>query len=137
MPVAFGPAMQVQISTHQGPIPPPQVLAAYEQAHPGAAAWVLKEAETAATHVREMERLAIRYQARDAALHRILPFFLVALLLIISAVMAIFASAVLGGVAFIGTLASVVIVYLKAAMGAEKKPTPENGGSAGRPSRAS
>jgi uncharacterized membrane protein len=122
--------MQVQISAHQGPLPPPQILAAYEQAHAGAAAWVLKEAEASAAHVREMERRAIRYQARDALLHRILPFLLVALLLTISAVLAVFASAILGGVAFIGTLAGVVTVYLKGALGPGSTANAEKPGSA-------
>lgn len=126
----FASAVQVQISAHQGPLPPPQVLAAYEQAHPGAAAWVLREAEASAAHVREMERRAIRYQARDALLHRILPFALVALLLIISAALAIFANAIIGGIAFFSTLASVVIVYLKGALGAGSAAPTENPGSA-------
>jgi uncharacterized membrane protein len=107
--------VQVQF-THQGPLPPPQHLAGYEQAHPGAAAWILREAEASAAHTRDMERLAIRYQARDAFLERLLPFSLVAILLIISAIMA-YANAVLGGVAFVGTLAGVVTVYLKGSMG--------------------
>jgi uncharacterized membrane protein len=127
IPVSFASAMQVQISAHQGPLPPPQVLAAYEQAHPGAAAWVLREAEASAAHVREMERRVLRYQARDALLHRILPFALVALLLTISAILAIFASPVLGGAAFFGTLAGVVGIYLKGAMDSGKQPAGGSG----------
>jgi len=134
MPPSLAPALQVQISAHQGPLPPPQILAAYEQAHPGAAAWVLKEAEASAAHVREMERRAIRYQARDALLHRILPFLLVALLLTISAILAIFASAIVGVVAFVSTLASVVIVYLKSALGPGSTTNAETpGGAAATP----
>jgi uncharacterized membrane protein len=125
MPTVFGAGLQVQISSHQGPLPPAQELAALEAVHPGAVAWVLDEAKDAATHVRDMEWEASRYQGRDALLHRILPFLLVALLLIISAVLAIFANPFLGGAAFFGTLASVVVVYLRAAMGGEKKPPPE------------
>jgi uncharacterized membrane protein len=127
IPVSFASAMQVQISAHQGPLPPPQVLAAYEQAHPGAAAWVLKEAEASASHLREMERRVLRYQARDALLHRILPFALVALLLAISAILAVFASPVLGGAAFFGTLAGVVGIYLKGAMDGGKQPAGGSG----------
>ncbi len=68
-----------------------------------------------------MEQRALRYQARDALLHRVLPFALVATLLAISALMAIFANAYVGGAAFVTTLAGVVTVYLKGAMGGEKK----------------
>ena len=79
----------------------------------------------------------MRYQARDALLHRILPFLLVALLLIISAILAIFASPYLGGAAFFGTLAGVVGVYLKGAMDSGKQsaaaPGSEVVGSSGHP----
>jgi energy-coupling factor transporter transmembrane protein EcfT len=70
-----------------------------------------------------MEQTALRYQARDALLHRIFPFCLVAMLLVISALMAIFANAYVGGAAFATTLAGVVTVYLRGAMGGEKKAT--------------
>jgi uncharacterized membrane protein len=119
---APSPALQLQISSHQGPLPPAQELAALEAAHPGAAAWVLEEAKTAAAHVRAMEARVLRYQARDALLRRALPFCLVAMLLAISALMAVFANAYVGGAAFVTTLAGVVTVYLKGAMDGEEKP---------------
>lgn len=123
--------MQLQISAHQGPLPPPQILAGYEQAHPGAAAWVLREAETAASHVRDMEQMAIRYQARDALLQRTLPFALVALLLLVSTALAIFANVILGGIAFGSTLAGVVTVYLQGTFGGASASKAEAIGSAG------
>jgi uncharacterized membrane protein len=112
--------MQVQVTTHQGLLPPPQILGGYEQVHQGAAAWILREAEASAAHVREMERRVLEYQARDALLHRALPFFLVAILLVASTFMAIFANVYMGGIAFFSTLASVVTVYLKGSMGAKQ-----------------
>jgi len=119
-PAGFTPSMQGQFSSYQGPLPAPQKIADYEKAHPGAAAWILSEAGTSATHTRDMERLALRYQARDALLHRVLPFLLVALLLILSAALGIFANIYLGGAAFFGTLASVVTVYLKGSLGTKQ-----------------
>jgi len=96
------------------------VLGGYEQVHPGAAAWILREAEASAAHVREMEKRTLKYQARDALLHRVLPFSLVAILLISSTFMAIFANVGRGGIAFFGTLASLVTVFLKGGMGTKQ-----------------
>ena len=103
----------LQFSTHVGPLPPPQQLAAYEDAHPGAAAWILAQAHANAEHVRDMDRRMLQVRARDGLLHRALPFLPVGLLLIVSGVMAVFASKVLGGAAFFATLAGVVTVYLR------------------------
>lgn len=97
------------------------MLTAYDAAHPGAATWILKEAEANAQHVRDMERRAIRDQSRDNLLHRLLPFLLVFVLIVASVILAVFANKVLGGVAFFGTLASVVIAYLKGS-----QPQPSN-----------
>lgn len=98
---------------HAGPLPPPEQLRGYELVHPGAAAWILNEAEKNADHVRAMERLAIAGQTRDATLHRVLPFLLVLAFLLASTCIAIWASVVLGGIGFGGTLLSVMLAYFK------------------------
>lgn len=120
MPVAFAPLQS--ISLHQGPLPPPQVLDGYEKVHPGSAAWILQEAQTSAEHVRRMEARGVEIQARDLLLHRVLPFALVTGFLIASVILAIFASPVLGGIAFFTTLGSVVTVYLRGALGTAREP---------------
>ncbi len=74
---------------------------------------------------------------RDALLHRILPFILVATLLVISAILGVFANAVLGGVAFFSTLAGVVIVYLNATLGGEKSQPQADGTEHPRPEQPS
>lgn len=119
-PLSFGPfpsqiatGIAVQASLHVGPLPPAREFADYEAAYPGAAAWILSEAAKASEHGRAVELTAAKIQARDALLHRALPFALVAILIGASAVMAIYASKVLGGLAFFGTLAGVVTVYLR------------------------
>jgi uncharacterized membrane protein len=120
-PAVLQTALQLQI--HQGPLPPAQELKALEAVHPGATAWLLEEAKISSAHVRAMEAQVLRYKARDALLHRVLPFCLVAMLLAISALMAIFANAYVGGFAFVSTLAGVVTAYLKGAMDGDKAPS--------------
>lgn len=141
LPLRLAPtvaATSVQISAHAGPLPPPQQFAAYEDVHPGAAAWILAQAEANAAHAREMDRRMLAFQARDGLLHRVLPFALVALLVAVSGVMAVFASKVLGGAAFFATLAGVVTVYLR---GGQTSAGPTGGAAAaprheGRATRA-
>jgi uncharacterized membrane protein len=116
LPLGLPFGVQIQLSSHVGPLPPAQQLVEYEGAHKGAIDWILTEAKTGAEHVRQMESRAIRYQGRDAMLHRVLPFALVAILVLASTAMA-FASPILGGLTFFGTLAAVVTVYLKGAQG--------------------
>jgi hypothetical protein len=75
---------------------------------------VLDQAAADAAHIREMEKLAISIQGRDAFLHRILPFALVAGLVAASVLISIFASVYLGAAVFgFTSIAGVVTVYLK------------------------
>ena len=88
---------QVAATFHAGPLPPARELAAYEEAHAGAATWILREAELNAEHVREMERLGARLQTRDAFLLRALPFCFVTLFVVCATVIAIWGNVWFGG----------------------------------------
>ncbi|WP_284944037.1 hypothetical protein [Acidisoma cladoniae] len=87
-------------------------MIAYRQV-PGAAEWIINQAEINMDHTRAMEKAAADVQRMDASLHRILPFLLVLVLIVASVVLGLFANPWVGGVSFFSTLASVVIVYLK------------------------
>ena len=110
----------VSIRQHEGPLPSPSELADYERAYPGAAEWLFAEAKAHATHLRQMERLAYRTQARDAALHRILPFTMVAFFLSGAVALGTYGNPWLGGSAFAAVLGTVVGAYVK---GTTKKQT--------------
>jgi uncharacterized membrane protein len=96
---------------HQGPLPLPSQLAEYDAVHPGAARWIIEQADKGAAHVREMELRAIKTQRLDMLLHRGLPFALVALFLIASVALA-FVYPIGGALGLITTVATVLIAYL-------------------------
>ncbi len=102
-----------ELTRYEGPLPSPKTLADFEKAYPGAAEWILTEALAAASHARTIETKAIAMQATDDLLVRLLPFAAVTILIAASVLIAVFASPVLGGTAFLATLASVVTAYIK------------------------
>lgn len=110
---SFGVAQQVATTFHAGPLPPARELAAYDQAHPGAAAWILHEAELNAEHVRVMERLGARLQTRDALLLRTLPFCFVTLFVLCATMIAIWGNVWFGGSLLASALGGVALAYLK------------------------
>ncbi len=56
---------QILTSHHEGPIPPPQLLEAYERLCPGAAARIMQWAEDDLTHSRVMERSVLETVSRE------------------------------------------------------------------------
>lgn len=105
--------LSVSFSAHQGPLPPPEQLAAYERLHPGSAAWILDQAEQNAEHIRSMERRGAAAQERDALLKRVLPFAVVVVFLAGWVAIAIWASPIIGAAGAFTTLASVLLAYFK------------------------
>jgi len=79
--------------------------------YPGAAHWIIDQAEKNAAHVREMELRAIGLQRLDMLLHRLLPFGLVVAFLIASLALAYFNPAA-GAAGLIATLGTVLTAYL-------------------------
>jgi uncharacterized membrane protein len=100
------------MAMHSGPLPPPGQLADYEAVYPGAAEWIIKEAERNAAHVRDMERQGIRAQRIDMLLFRLLPFALVAAFLLASVIIAVFVNPYIGGAAVVATMGGVLTAYL-------------------------
>ncbi len=108
-----GMVLATQATFRSGPLPTAQELGDYERASPGAALWILNEAEKSASHLRIVELQALRIESRDILLRRLLPFLVVFTFLVGSVLIALFASTIAGMAAFAATLASVVLVYLK------------------------
>ncbi|MBR2124529.1 MAG: DUF2335 domain-containing protein [Acetobacter sp.] len=57
-----------QLSIHSGPLPPPEQLLRYNDAVPNAADRIIRMAETQLEHRIQIEKLAIRTQARNSTL---------------------------------------------------------------------
>jgi uncharacterized membrane protein len=96
---------------HVGPLPPPSQLAEYEAVYPGAARWIIEQADKNAEHVRDMERRSLSVQRADMLLHRLLPFGLVVIFLAACVVLA-FASPAAGAAGLFITMAGVLTAYL-------------------------
>ena len=112
---------QVATSFHAGPLPPARELPAYDQAHPGAAAWILHEAALNAEHVRAMERLGARRQTRDALLLRVLPFCFVTLVVICATAIGVWGNVWFGGSLLASALGGVALAYVKSSGGAHPR----------------
>ena len=95
-----------------GPIPPPQILEQYDLILPGAAERILKMAEDQSSHRRSLEKQIVQAEIRQVRLGQILGFIIAIFGLTVSALIAIFGSAVAGGIIGIGTLASLVGVFM-------------------------
>jgi uncharacterized membrane protein len=90
----------------------PEQLGAYEAIHPGAAAWIFRQAELNAEHFRTMEEKALQARRQDNLLHRLLPFALVLTCIVSCTLIATLASAVWGIAGFGATIAAVMVAYL-------------------------
>jgi uncharacterized membrane protein len=101
-----------QTTAHSGPLPVPEQLGAYEAIHPGAAAWIFRQAELNAEHFRTMEEKALQARRQDNLLHRLLPFALVLTCIVSCTLIATLASAVWGIAGFGATIAAVMVAYL-------------------------
>lgn len=97
---------------HSGPLPPASEFKAYEEAHPGAAAWIMEEASKSAGHAREMERQGMRIAGRDELLARLLPFGVVALFLAVFTIVAL-KNVWVGSIGMGTVLAAVILAYLR------------------------
>lgn len=63
-------------SEFSGPLPPPEVLAKYEDVFPGAAERIFQMAENQAQHRRSLERISLKLASRDSLLGIITGFII-------------------------------------------------------------
>lgn len=101
-----------QSSSFSGPLPPPEVLRGFEDIVPGAAERIIKMAEEQSFHRRVLEKKVIDSDISRSKWGQILGFVIAVIGLGVSAVVAVFGSAVAGGVIGVGTLASLVGVFM-------------------------
>ena len=79
-----------------GPLPHPQILAHYENVHPGAADRIITMAENQASHRQTMENLVVKSTVGDSRLGVWLAFILVILVIVGGVLVAIFGNSVAG-----------------------------------------
>ena len=95
-----------------GPLPHPDVLRKFNEIVPGAAERIIKMAEDQSTHRKELEKKVIDSDIARSKWGQILGFIIAITGLGISTIIAIYGSAIAGGVIGVGTLASLVGVFM-------------------------
>ena len=59
---------QVEVHAFSGPLPPPSVLAGYDQIKPGLADRIVRMAEEQSAHRRELEKAVVRSNVRNSTI---------------------------------------------------------------------
>ncbi len=95
-----------------GPLPPPEVLEHFNRVVPGSAERIIRMAEEQFAHRTELEKKVINSDIARSKWGQILGFIIALVGLIVSAIVAIYGSAVAGGIIGVGTLASLVGVFM-------------------------
>ena len=66
----------LEVSTHQGPLPPPELFEGYNNILPGAAGRILSMAEKQSSHRQDLELRVVKAGARDSLIGLIFGFIL-------------------------------------------------------------
>lgn len=101
-----------QSQSFSGPLPPPDILKKFDEVVPGAAERIIKMAEEQSAHRKDLERKVIESDIARSKWGQVLGFFIAITGLAISAIIAIYGSAIAGGIIGVGTLASLVGVFM-------------------------
>ncbi|MEO8637563.1 MAG: DUF2335 domain-containing protein [Candidatus Taylorbacteria bacterium] len=97
---------------YSGPLPPPEVLKKFDEVVPGAAERIIKMAENQFAHRTELERKVIDSDIARSKWGQILGFLIAIAGLIGSVFISIYGSGLVGGIIGVGTLASLVGVFM-------------------------
>jgi len=103
---------QTSMQAFSGPLPPPEILKRFDEVVPGAAERIIKMAEEQSAHRKELEKKVIESDISRSKWGQILGFVIAIVGLAVSALVAIYGSAVAGGIIGVGTLASLVGVFM-------------------------
>lgn len=95
-----------------GPLPPPEVLEHFNRVVPGSADRIIRMAEEQFAHRTELEKKVINSDIARSKWGQILGFTIAIVGLVVSALVAIYGSAIAGGFIGVGTLASLVGVFM-------------------------
>ena len=95
-----------------GPLPPPEILRKFDEVVPGSAERIIKMAEGQFAHRTELERKVIDSDIVTSKRGQILGFVIAIVGLICSMVISIFGNKIAGALIGVGTLASLVSVFM-------------------------
>ena len=95
-----------------GPLPHPDILRKFNEVVPGSAERIIHMAEEQSAHRKELEKMVIVSDISRSKWGQILGFILAVLGLAVACIVAVYGSAIAGGIIGIGTLASLVSVFM-------------------------
>jgi len=95
-----------------GPLPPPEILRKFDEVVPGAAERIIKMAEDQSIHRKELEKKVIDSDIARSKWGQILGFVIAIAGLAVSAIIVVYGNAIAGGIIGVGTLASLVGVFM-------------------------
>lgn len=99
-------------SAFSGPLPSPEVLKKFDEVVPGAAERIIKMAEEQSSHRRGLEKGVIESDIIRSKWGQILGFIIAIVGLVVSALISVYGNAIAGGIIGVGTLASLVGVFM-------------------------
>lgn len=103
---------QHSMQAFSGPLPHPDILKKFDEVVPGAAERIIKMAEGQFEHRTALERKVIESDIERSKRGQVLGFLIAIVGLVASALIAIFGNAIAGGIIGVGTLASLVGVFM-------------------------
>ena len=103
----------VKVSTYSGPLPPPNVLARYDQVVPGAAERILQMAERNQSHQIAIESGALEASKRDTRTGQILALIVTLMALILAAFVVSQGSPWVGGLIGVSAVGTLALAFLK------------------------
>lgn len=101
-----------QVESFSGPLPHPNILQRFNEVVPGAAERIIKMVEDQSRHRQELEKKVVESDIRLAKWGQVLGFVIAISGLVVSAVVSIFGNEIAGGIIGVGTLASLVGVFM-------------------------
>lgn len=111
-------------SEFSGPIPPPNIIAGYEDVVPGSADRIIAMAENQAKHRQSVELFEVRTEARDSLLGIIFAFILgvgsIAACIVVVLTVRENAGAIAGSLLGVTGIGSIVTAFLKTTRGSYK-----------------
>lgn len=117
------PVLVHKETTYQfsGPLPHPETLRLFNEAVPGSAERIIKMAEEQSAHRRELERKVIESDVERSKWGQLLGFTIAMTGLVVSAFVAVYGNAWAGTIIGVGTIASLVGVFMYGSSSREKE----------------
>ena len=103
---------QHSVQSFSGPLPHPDILRKFEEVVPGSAERIIKMAEEQSAHRKDLEQKVISSDIARSKWGQILGFVIAISGLVVSTLVSIYGNAIAGGIIGVGTLASLVGVFM-------------------------